>query len=250
MTLALLRSGARVAVADLPVSGPEVRELAALAGKEDAQDRLFSVECDVTKWQQCVDAVKKVVDHFGAVHGLVNNAGVGMQNIGNVLVGKRKPFHEVDAEAWRTSIDVNVNGPFLMAKAIVPYLVKQGWGRIVNIETSLFTMLMDGFSPYGPSKAAMESATVIWAKDLAGTGVTVNALAPGGAANTRMIPQGEVADRSTLVQPEVMMAPIVWLMSSRSDGVTGRRIIAKDWDADRLQREPAERVGIPAGWPI
>jgi 3-oxoacyl-[acyl-carrier protein] reductase len=250
MTLALLRSGVRVAVADLPASAPEARELTAIAAKEQTQDRLFSVECDVTKWQQCVDTVKKVVDHFGAVHGLVNNAGVGMQNIGNVLVGKRKPFYEVDAEMWRTAIDVNVNGPFLMSKAIVPYLVKQGWGRIVNIETSLFTMLMDGFSPYGPSKAAMESATVIWAKDLDGTGVTVNALAPGGAANTRMIPQGEVADRSTLVQPEVMMAPIVWLMSPRSDGVNGRRIIGKDWDADRLQREPADQVGVPAGWPI
>ncbi|HEX3944030.1 MAG TPA: SDR family oxidoreductase, partial [Rhizomicrobium sp.] len=250
MTLALLRSGARVAVADLPVSAPEMRELAEIAGKDGAQDRLFGVDCDVTQWQQCVDAVNKVVDHFGAVHGLVNNAGIGMQGIGNVLVGKRKPFYEVDAQAWRSAIDVNVNGPFLMAKAIVPHLVKQGWGRIVNIETSLFTMLMDGFSPYGPSKAALESATVIWAKDLAGTGVTVNALAPGGAANTRMIPQGEVADRSTLVQPEVMMAPIVWLMSKRSDGVTGRRIIAKDYDADRLQREPAGQVGIPAGWPI
>jgi 3-oxoacyl-[acyl-carrier protein] reductase len=250
MTLALLRNGVRAAVADLPVSAPELRELAAIAGKEKAQDRLFSVDCDVTQWQQCVDAIKKVIDHFGTVHGLVNNAGVGMQNIGNVLVGKRKPFYEVDAQAWRSAIDVNVNGPFLMAKAIVPHLLKQGWGRIVNIETSLFTMLMDGFSPYGPSKAALESATVIWAKDLAGTGVTVNALAPGGAANTRMIPQGEVADRSTLVQPEVMMAPIVWLMSKRSDGVTGRRVIAKDYDAERLQREPAGQVGIPAGWPI
>src|SRR6516162_7342699 len=79
-------------------------------------------------------------------------------------------------------------------------------------------MMMEGFSPYGPSKAALEAATVIWAKDLAGTGVRVNALAPGGPANTRMIPATEVADRSTLIQPDVMIAPIVWLMSPRSDG--------------------------------
>jgi hypothetical protein len=45
-----------------------------------------------------------------------------------------------------------------------------------------------------------------------------------------------------------MMAPIVWLMSPRSNGVTGRRIIAKEWDAERLQREPADTVGGPAGW--
>jgi len=63
-----------------------------------------------------------------------------------------------------------------------------------------------------------------------------------------MIPYGEVTDRSTLVQPEAMMAPIVWLMSARSNGVTGRRIIAKEWDAERLEREPADTVGRPAGW--
>jgi NAD(P)-dependent dehydrogenase (short-subunit alcohol dehydrogenase family) len=248
MTLALLRSGRRVVVADLPVSAAEVRELSGIAAQEHSQDRLLTVECNVTQWEQCQNVVNKAIDRFGAVHGLVNNAGVGMQDIGNVLVGKRKPFYEVDANAWRNSIDVNVNGPFLMAKAITPQLVRQGWGRIVNIETSSYTMMMDGFSPYGPSKAALESATVIWAKDLVGTGVTVNALAPGGPANTRMIPESEVGDRSTLIQPEVMMAPIVWLMSARSNGLSGRRIIAKEWDADRLQREPAEKIGTPAGW--
>ena len=248
MTLALLRGGKRVVVADLPESAAEVRELTGIATQEQSQGRLLAVECNVTQWEQCQNVVNKAIDRFGTVHGLVNNAGIGMQDIGNVLVGKRKPFYEVDANAWRNSIDVNINGPFLMAKAITPQLVRQGWGRIVNIETSSYTMMMDGFSPYGPSKAALESSTVIWAKDLAGTGVTVNALAPGGPANTRMIPKSEVDDRSTLIQPEVMMAPIVWLMSARSDGVSGRRIIAKEWDADRLQLEAPDKIGTPAGW--
>jgi NAD(P)-dependent dehydrogenase (short-subunit alcohol dehydrogenase family) len=248
MTLALLRSGARVAVADLPVSAPEVRELKEIVAREGVQDRLLSIECDVTQWQSCSDTVDRVIAHFGAVHGLVNNAAIGMQNIGAVMTGKRKRFHEVDAEVWKKSIDANVNGPFQMAKAVAPHLVAQGYGRIVNITTSHYTMVAESFSPYGPTKAAMEAATVVWSKDLAGTGVTVNALLPGGAANTRMSPPGEVADRSTLVQPEVMMAPIVWLMSPRSNGVTGRRIIAKDWDAARLASTPADKIGSPAGW--
>jgi NAD(P)-dependent dehydrogenase (short-subunit alcohol dehydrogenase family) len=248
MTMALLRGGKRVVLADLPESAAEVRELTGIATQELSQDRLLAVECNVTQWEQCQNVVSKAIDRFGTVHGLVNNAGVGMQDIGNVLVGKRKPFYEVDSNAWRNAIEVNVNGPFLMAKAIAPQLVRQGWGRIVNIETSSYTMMMDGFSPYGPSKAALESSTVIWAKDLGGTGVTVNALAPGGPVNTRMIPKSEVGDRSTLIQPEVMAAPIVWLMSARSDGVSGRRIIAKEWDADRLQREAPEKIGTPAGW--
>src|SRR5258707_15287843 len=107
-------------------------------------------------------------------------------------------------------------------------------------------MMMEGFSPYGPSKAALEAATVVWAKDLAGTGVTVNALAPGGPANTRMIPSTEVADRATLIQPEVLIAPIAWLMSPRSDGVTARRIIAQEWDAARLASQPPQNVATPA----
>lgn len=248
MTLALMRSGAGVAVCDLPASAAEATELVSVAENEGLQDSLLCLRCDVTQWRQCVDSVSKTIEHFGALHGLVNNAGIGMQDIGNVLVGKRKPFYEVEVEAWRWAIDVNVNGPFNMAKAVAGHLVRQGWGRIVNIETSSYTMMMEGFSPYAPSKAALESATVVWSKDLAGTGVTVNALAPGGPANTRMIPYSEVTDRSTLVQPEAMMAPIVWLMSSSSNGVTGRRIIAKEWDAERLQREPARTVGGPAGW--
>ncbi len=248
MSLGLLRNGFRVVVAHLPTSSSEMRELNTVAAPEAAQSRLFAVQCDVTKWPQCQETIEKTLDRFGALHGLVNNAGIGMQGIGNVLVGKRKPFYQVEAEAWQKAIDVNVNGAFLMAKAVAPHLVEQGWGRIVNIETSLYTMMMDGFSPYGPSKAALESATVIWSKDLAGTGVTVNALAPGGPADTRMIPETEIGDRSTLVRPDLMIAPIVWLMSAQSDGFTGRRIIAKEWDAERSRREPLEKIGVPAGW--
>ena len=248
MALGLLRDGFRVVITHLPTSAAEMQALNILAAREGWESRLFAVESDVTKWEQCRQTVERSLEHFGALHGLVNNAGIGMQGIGNVLVGKRKPFYEVEADAWRRVVDVNINGAFLMAKAATPHLVKQGWGRIVNIETSLYTMMMDGFSPYGPSKAALESATVIWSKDLAGTGVTVNALAPGGPADTRMVPETEITDRSKLIPPDLMVAPIVWLMSRQSDGINGRRIIAKEWDTERLHSEPIEKIGIPAGW--
>ena len=246
MTLALMRSDVRVAVADLPASAAELRELSDIAGRE-LQDRLLCIECDVTQWQDCVGAVKRppIIRCGARARQQCRRRHAAYRQCSG-----RAPqaLLQVDADTWRGAIDVNLNGPFMMARAIAPSLIEQGWGRIVNIVTSFFTMMMDGFSPYGPSKAALEAATVIWSKDLAGSGVTVNALLPGGPANTRMIPQSEVADRATLVQPEVMMAPIVWLMSARSDGITGRRIIAKEWDAQRLERESPERVGTPAGW--
>lgn len=248
MTLGLARAGVRVVAADLASSKPEMDEVRDTARRQGVQDRIVFVDCDVAQWRECENAVKAARDRFGAVHGLVNNAGIGMQGFGHVQVGPRRRFYEHDAEAWRRAIDTNVNGPFMMAKAIAPTLVAQGWGRIVNVVTSHFTMVMDGFSPYGPSKAALEAATVIWSKDLAGTGVTVNALLPGGPGNTRMIPVEEVPDRSKLVQPEVMMAPIVWLMSPKSDGVTGRRFIAKEWDPALDASAAVARAGAPAGW--
>ena len=245
MTLGLARAGVRVTAADVDASKAEMGAfLGELAG-HGLRDKVNAVDCDVTQWRDCEAAVKATIDRFGGVHGLVNNAGIGMQGFGHVQVGPRKRFYEHEVEAWRRAIDTNFNGAFAMAKAVAPALVSQAWGRIVNVVTSHFTMTMDGFSPYGPSKAALEAATVIWSKDLAGTGVTVNALLPGGPGNTRMIPTDEVPDRSTLVQPEVMMAPIVWLMSRKSDGVTGRRFIAKQWDPALHRPPPPRRPARP-----
>jgi NAD(P)-dependent dehydrogenase (short-subunit alcohol dehydrogenase family) len=250
MTLGLAAAGVRVAAADLPSSHNEMSEVLDTARERGLHDRIVPLDCDVTQWRDCAHAAKSVINRFGAVHGLINNAGVGMQGFGHVQVGTRARFYEHDVDAWRRAIDANFNGPFMMAKAVAPALVAQGWGRIVNIVTSHFTMVMDGFSPYGPTKAALEAATVIWAKDLAGTGVTVNALLPGGPGNTRMIPLAEVPDRSTLVQPEVMTTPICWLMSRASDGVTGRRFIAKAWDPGLPPAEAAAKAGAPAGWQV
>ena len=248
MTLALLRSGARVAVADLPVSAPEVAELKEIAAKEGVQDRLLSIECDVTQWQSCADTVDKVIAHFGAVHGLVNNAAMGMQFVGdNVLTGKRKPFYEVDADLYKKSIETNVSGPFVMAKAVAPHLVKQGFGRIVNITTSHFTMVAGRLLPLRSVQGGDGSRH----RDLVeGPRRHRRHRQCAAAGRRRQHPDDPAGRRGrpvTLVQPEVMMAPIVWLMSPRSNGVTGRRIIAKEWDAARLASTPADQVGARRG---
>jgi 3-oxoacyl-[acyl-carrier protein] reductase len=248
MTLALAQAGVRVAAADLPASKAAMAEVLDSARKLGAQDRIFPVDCDVTRASDCANAVKSAAAHFGALHGLVNNAGIAILDIEHFTGIRKKRFYETDDETWRRVFETNVIGPFQMAKAIAPALVAQGWGRIVNVTTSYTTMMLEGFSPYGPSKAGLEAATAIWAKDLAHTGVTVNALLPGGAANTRMIPKEEAADRDKLVQPEVMQAPIVWLISAKSDGVTGRRFTGKEWDPALDPRIAAEKAGTPAGF--
>lgn len=248
MALALVRAGHRVGALDIEASGAEMRSLVAECGAAGLEPRLLPVAADITRPDDCAKAVEQVRSHFGALHGLVNNAGRGMQDIGPVQVGPRKRFYEVAADAWRGVIDTNLNGAFLMARAVAPHLVAQGWGRIVNVVTSFSTMQAVGFSPYGPSKAALEAATVIWSKDLDGTGVTVNALLPGGAANTRMIPAQEISDRSRLVQPEVMGAPVLWLMSRASDGTSGRRFVASRWDASKPPEAALAAASMLAGW--
>jgi 3-oxoacyl-[acyl-carrier protein] reductase len=92
-------------------------------------------------------------------------------------------------------------------------------------------MVRRGYAPYGPSKAALEAMSRVWAQDLAGTGVTVNVYLPGGAADTDLLPPGpgkKGAD-GNLLPASVMRRGVRWLCSSASDGVTGQRFIARLW---------------------
>jgi 3-oxoacyl-[acyl-carrier protein] reductase len=132
-------------------------------------------------------------------------------------------------------------------------MVEQGWGRIVNVTTMLDTMQRTGSSPYGPSKAALEMATEIWAKDLAGTGVTVNVVNPGGGANTPgMAEERREASRTgamaKLVEPDDMVGPLLWVMSRAADAVTGWRFDANRWDPVASADVNVTASGRPAGF--
>jgi NAD(P)-dependent dehydrogenase (short-subunit alcohol dehydrogenase family) len=102
-----------------------------------------------------------------------------------------------------------------------------------------------GFSPYGPSKAALEAASAIWAKDLSEARIRVNILLPGGITNTGMVPAEAPADvQARLLQPEIMKAPAVFLASNASQDLTGRRLIATEWSAENPQgRAILEEIG-------
>ena len=99
------------------------------------------------------------------------------------------------------------------------------------------------YPTYGPSKAALEALSAIMAKDLDGTGVTVNVLVPGGVTNTPMI-----SDEARLIQPEVMAPPLVWLASDAAGNGTGQRFLAVHWDTRLSPEEAAEKTGAPVAW--
>ena len=92
-----------------------------------------------------------------------------------------------------------------MGRTVAPYLMAQNQGRLVNVTTSLNTMIRGGNMPYGQSKASLEAATASWAEDfdVAGSAVTANVLVPGGAADTPMVPHESPYNREKLVKPKL-----------------------------------------------
>jgi len=229
MTHGLARAGATV----IATAARERDEVERVAAEAVPNGRVVPLVADVTKEEDCERIVAAALDRFGRLDVLVNNAGRGMKYVSEQFMTEPTRFWETAPDVWRMVMDTNVVGPFLVARAAVPPMLAAGWGRIINISINAETMRRQGFSPYGPSKAALESATIIWAQDLAGSGVTVNALLPGGAALTGMIPASYPDHlRAKLLAPAIMVPPLRWLASAKSDGVTGRRFVATRWRED------------------
>jgi NAD(P)-dependent dehydrogenase (short-subunit alcohol dehydrogenase family) len=190
----------------------------------------MAVVADVSKSDEVRLLVDSVLSRFGRIDILVNNAARGMRFVNESFMTEPRPFWEADADAWRMVMDTNITGVFLVTKAVVPHMLKRGSGRIINISISQETMRRKGFTPYGPSKAALESMSTIWAQDLAGTGITLNVLLPGGATNTGMIPDSfPEARRKDLIDPRVMGPPAIYLASDDAREVSGQRIIATEF---------------------
>jgi 3-oxoacyl-[acyl-carrier protein] reductase len=248
MALGLARAGANVVIT--AARNPrEMEAVAEEAAKAPGAGAILPLLADAASAEDCERVVSETVRTFGGLHILVNNAGRGMRFVSEKFFDTPTKFWETDPAVWRSVIDTNVNGPFLMSRAAVPHLLQQRWGRIVNISMNHETMRRAGFSPYGPSKAALESETIIWAQDLAGTGVTVNALLPGGATDTGMVPANIAPHlREKLLHPDIMIPPLLWLVSEAAGGVTGNRFTANLWDASLPPEQAAEKSRALAGW--
>ncbi len=243
MALGLARAGARVALTARPGSEAKLREVRDAAAP--AQIACFTG--DVTSPADCEAIVRQTLDRFGALDALVNNAALGMVAVGP-HVSRVVPFYEVPLQLWHGIVNTNINGTFHMARAAVRHLLAQKSGRIINLTTGMRTMVKVGFSPYGPSKAAVEAMTAIWAQDLAGSGVTVNALLPGWVSDTDMVLAEDFPDRSKLVPPAKMVPPAVWLCSSQSEGISGMRILARDWDESLAPMDAFKAASAKAAW--
>jgi 3-oxoacyl-[acyl-carrier protein] reductase len=245
MTLGLLEAGARVAAVEIDAQALEETESA--ADQRGAGERIQGIVADITRDDSAPKIVRATIEHFGRLDILINNAGINTSLLRpeGHPVGK---FWEVTPAEFRRVIDVNVVAVFLMTRAALPVMLKQGWGRIINVTTSLDTMYRANMQPYGGSKAANEAHLLAMAQELDGTGVSANVLVPGGAANTRLVSRAQEPDRAKLIPPEVMVAPLIWLCSNASDGVNGQRFIGMRWDKNLPPEEAAKNAGAPMAW--
>jgi 3-oxoacyl-[acyl-carrier protein] reductase len=244
MAAGLARAGASTVFAD--IDGAALASAVAAVDGQTGCGPVTAIACDITVQADCERLVAAALAKFGALHVLVNNAGLGPVHLERSPRTTSLKFWEADPDVWQAILATNVNGTFLMARSAATQLIRSGAGRIVNVTTSLPTMQRRANSPYGVSKAAIEAETLIWAKDLEGTGVTVNSLIPGGAADTDFVHEAARialrAEGRTLLAPAVMVAPILWLASRLSDGVTGARFVGKLWD----ERLPPSEAAMAA----
>jgi NAD(P)-dependent dehydrogenase (short-subunit alcohol dehydrogenase family) len=230
MASALARAGAAVAVTGR--SEVRARAVAAEIGGD-----VFGLAMDVRSADAVAAGVEAAWSRLGGLDLLVNNAGIGMRTVNPRFLEEPQPFWAVAPDGFRDVLDTKATGCFLVAREVVPRMLDAGGGRVVNISMSHSTMVRAGFVPYGPAGAAVEALSRVMAADLAGSPVTVNALLPGGATATGMVPEDVAPEvRSRLLDPAIMGPPIVWLASPAAAGVHDERIVAAEFEEWRAAR--------------
>ncbi len=193
----------------------------------------------------------KTLDAFGNFDVLFNNARRLMRGPGLPPEGNSLPLWETDPEVWAETVTVNVIGTFYMARAAIEHFRTHDAGKIINVSTSRRNFSGPRNSPYGVTKAAVEAETLIWARELDGTGVTVNALLPGGASDTD--PNRPKRAGQMLLPVDIMDPLAVWLASDQSNHANGCRFVGKLWNpalpaseaANAAREEPTFMEQVP-----
>lgn len=202
---------------------------------------------DVSRTEDCTSAVAAAVAATGRLDVLVNNAGIGMSSLRDDGETRLPDLDELTDAVWDRFFAVNVRGALAMTRAAMPCLKASPRGQVVNVTTSYFTM--HRVAPYGPTKAALESMTAIFAKQFKAEGVAFNVLVPGGATDTPFVSAASGIPREKMLKPAVMGPPIRWLASRAPRDFTGMRIAGQDWDAALDETAAAASAARPAAWP-
>ena len=233
----------------------DVADVEAAAPGAQLEGRILPLVADLRLPAECDRVVAVTSARFGGLDILVNNAGLTFTTIDPARFRRAEPqkFWQVSDDIVRAVIETNYIAADQMSRRVAPRMVEQRWGRIINVTTKLDTMNRPHTSPYGASKAALEMATVVWAKEVEGTGLTINIVNPGAGANTpgmadEMRAMSREGRAPRLVEPEEMVPPLLWVVSPDADNVNGWRFDANLWDPSLAPAEAARRAGRPAGF--
>ena len=224
-SLALAAEGARVMIADIADGEPVVRDIAAKHGTNSVASTVMDVSDE--------SAVKKLVtatmERFGKIDVLVNNAAL-------FAPLQETKCTEIEAALWDKVMAVNLRGPFLMVKHVVPHMQGQGYGKIINIGSGTAYRGIPWMLHYVTSKGGMTAFTRALARELGEHGIRVNTLAPGFTLSDTVLadnPGHVQTARERAVQsrslrrdetPQDLLGALVFLASADSDFITGQTI--------------------------
>jgi NAD(P)-dependent dehydrogenase (short-subunit alcohol dehydrogenase family) len=237
----LSAAGARVAVSAR--TGSEVDTVAAAIVA--AGGRAVAVQADVTDARSVDRLISVVLEELGSPTLLVNNAGAW---------GAVGPVEESDVELWWNDVEVSLRGTFLCTRAVLPSMIAQGRGRIVNVASRAGTVPRPHASGYAAAKAAVLSFTQSVAAEVGSRGVEVFAISPG-FVRTALIdgvvesPGGrafmaQLADRDDDLRPELAARLVVDIASGRLDALAGSFLhVLDDLDALLAATRPPEAAG-------
>ena len=219
---ALAAEGAKIVVGDIVDTGRTVNTVGRAGGEA------LGMHCDVTEPDQIRAMVARTIETHGKIDILVNNAAL----FADIRV---KPFSEIDEAEWDRMMAINTRGVFSCAKAVVPEMKRNGYGKIVNIASSTVHKGVPMMLHYVASKGAVIAFSRALAREVGDDGICVNALAPGLTISEKVAGDDQWAplrrrnlDSRAIKReqaPEDLIGALVYLCSSDSDFVTGQTVV-------------------------
>ncbi|HEX6439417.1 MAG TPA: SDR family oxidoreductase [Candidatus Binatia bacterium] len=193
--------------------------------------RGLAIRADVSRFEDVERIAQQVRSHFGRLDILVNNAALRMNYLGT-KESYYIPFVDLTVEDWDSTIKVNLRGPFLCIRELLPLIRTNSAGSIINISAGGGKRGMAGRAPYCASKFGLEGLTQSLALEFGGLNIAVNALSPGKHSiltDQAKREQLGLSPAAFFMKPEMMVPPAIFLALQDGHGTTGRHIEALDW---------------------